>query len=60
MSLDWRNQYCENDYITKATYRFNRVPINLPMSFLTELEQIILHSQSNLGKEDWSWRTQPY
>ena len=50
-------------------YRFNVIPIKLPMAFFIEWEQknsqfIWKHkrppnSQSSLEKEEWSWRNQP-
>ena len=33
MFLDWNNQYCQNDILLKAIYRFSAIPIKLPMAF---------------------------
>ena len=49
MFVNQKNQYCENE-LPKATYRFDEIPINLPMVFFTELEKIISKFYGNTKK----------
>ena len=42
MLLNWKNQYCQNDYTTQSNVQIQCNPIKLLMAFFTELEQKIL------------------
>ena len=69
MYLDWKNQYCENDYTIKHNLQIqcyaNQITNDIFHRFRTKNftihmgTQKTLNSQSSLEKEEWSWRNQP-
>ena len=70
MFLDRKNQYCENDDITKCNLQIqcDAYQISNCIFHITRTKNFTIHmetqktlkSQSSLEKEEWSWRNQPF
>ena len=68
MFLDWKNQHCENDYVTQSNLQIQHNPYQTTNGILhrTKTKNFIIcmetqktpNSQSNLEKEKRSWRNQ--
>ena len=69
MFLGRKNQYCENDYITKCNLQIQCDPYQITNGIFhrTRTKNFTIHietqktpnSQSSLEKEEWNWRNQP-
>ena len=69
MFLGRKNQYCENDYITKCNLQIQCDPSQIANGIFhkTTTKNFIIHmktqktpnSQNSLEKEEWSWWNQP-
>ena len=68
MFLDWKNQHCENDYTTQNNLLIQCNPYQTTNGIFHRTRtkifticmetQKTLNSQSNIEKENWSWRNQ--
>ena len=67
--MDWKNQYCENEYTTQSNLYIQCNPYQATNDILHRTRtnnfticmkiQKTSNSQSNLEKEEWNWRNQP-
>ena len=70
MFLGRKNQYCENDYITRRNLQIQCNPYQISNGIFHRIRrkkftihtetQKTLNSQSSLEKKEWSWRNQPF
>ena len=68
MFLDWKNQYCENDYTTQSNLQIQCNPYQITNGILQRIRiknftfcmeiQKTPNSPNNLEKEKQSWRNQ--
>ena len=66
MSLDWKNQYCENDYTTKSNLQIQCNPYQTTSDIFHRTKNFTIcmetektpNSQNNPEKEKLSWRNQ--
>ena len=69
MFLDWKNQYCENDYFTKHNLQIQCDPYQITNGIFhrTRTKNFTIHMetqktpnrQNNLEKEEWGWKNPP-
>ena len=68
MFLDWKNQYCKNNYTTQSNLQIQCNPYQITKGIFHRIRtknftvctetQKTLNGESNLEKEEWSWRNQ--
>ena len=68
MSLDWKNQHCENDYTTQSNLQIQcnlyQTTNDIFHRTWTKVVTVCMetqktsNSQSNIEKEKWSWMNQ--
>ena len=69
MFMDWKRQYCQNDYTTQSNLQIQCNPYQATNSILhrTRTNNLTIcmetqktsNGQRNLEKEEWNWGNQP-